>query len=114
MRELDNSVADTMRTSSQTEAENYDLDFLEVEAGDVSEFGQNPNHLEEPPRCEDCGNGAKPKQINVYVDLDVFKLLVPAAAIAGMAMLALGYRKQVKLIDDLKTIKNQTESLKKD
>lgn len=114
MRELDNSVADAMRTSSQTEAENYDLDFSEVETGDVSDFGQNPNHLEEPPRCEGCGSNDKTKQINVYVDLDVFKLLVPAAAIAGMAMLPLGYRNQVKLIDDLKTIKNQTESLKKD
>ena len=121
MRELDKGVADAMRTSSQTEAENYDLDFSDVinqafaDTESAPEFGHsNPNHLEEPPRRESCEDTPKVKQINIHIDLDLYKLLVPAAAIAGVAILTLGYRKQDKLIGGLKAIKNQLKSIKKD
>lgn len=169
MRELDNGVADAMRTSSQTEVEECELVYsdksvfadeytdeafcdefgemvAEAEPSDQvsesddmdgymedpdslwgrierheqvtepsSEFGHsNPNHLEEPPRRESCEDTPKVKQINIHIDLDLYKLLVPAAAIAGVAILALGYRKQDKLIGGLKAIKNQLKSLKKD
>ena len=80
------------------------------------EFGQsNPNHLEEPPQRENSeADQPKVKQINIHIDLDLYKLLVPAAAITGLAILALGYRKQDKLINGLKAIKNQLKSTKKD
>lgn len=136
MRELDNGVADAMRTSSQTEVEECELVYSDksvfadeytdeafcdefgemvAEAEPSSEFGHsNPNHLEEPPRRESCEDTPKVKQINIHIDLDLYKLLVPAAAIAGVAILALGYRKQDKLIGGLKAIKNQLKSIKKD
>lgn len=80
------------------------------------EFGHsNSNHLEEPPQRENSeADQPKVKQINIHIDLDLYKLLVPAVAIAGLAIVALGYRKQDKLIGGLKAIKTQIESLKKD
>lgn len=66
MRELNANVAAAMRTSSQTEAGNHDLDLqqqADESAMQVSEFGHsNPNHLEEPPRCESGDD--KVQQIN--------------------------------------------------
>lgn len=126
MRELDSSLSDAIDTSSQIKVEDCELfyttesffdefnDMPEVDEV-VSEFGHsNPNHLNEPSRCESREDKPKAKQINVYIDLDMFKLLVPAAAIAGVAILALGYRKQGKLINGLKAIKNPLKSTKKD
>lgn len=85
-------------------------------ADQAPEFGHsNSNHLEEPPQRENSeADQPKVKQINIHIDLDLYKLLVPAAAITGLAIVALGYRKQDKLIGGLKAIKNQIESLKKD
>lgn len=85
-------------------------------ADQAPEFGHsNSNHLEEPPQRENSeADQPKVKQINIHIDLDLYKLLVPAAAITGLAIVALGYRKQVKLIGGLKAIKTQIESLKKD
>lgn len=90
MRELSADVADAMRTSSQieVETENYDLDFSDVinqtpveeaEAEQVTkpaqtvdqppEFGHpNSNHLEEPPRCEDCGKIGGLKAIKTQIE----------------------------------------------
>lgn len=85
-------------------------------ADQAPEFGHsNSNHLEEPPQRENSeADQPKVKQINIHIDLDLYKLLVPAAAITGLAIVALGYRKQDKLIGGLKAIKTQIESLKKD
>lgn len=155
MRELDNGVADAMRTSSQTEVEECELVYsdksvfadeytdeafcdefgemvAEAEPSDqVSESDDMDGYMEDPDslwgRIE-RQMGAKEyqvwlaehltqrkvKQINIHIDLDLYKLLVPAAAIAGVAILALGYRKQDKLIGGLKAIKNQLKSIKKD
>lgn len=107
-------ILETFR-SSET-AEQAPVEQTEQVTEPASEFGHsNPNHLEEPPHRENSeAEQPKVKQINIHIDLDLYKLLVPAAAIAGVAILALGYRKQDKLIGGLKAIKNQLKSIKKD